>query len=386
MKKLVSLLLVLVLCAAAFVGCAKTEAPKTEEPAATEQKTEEKGEEATEAPAEESKVYKIALSNYFIGNDWRQNMEAIAELVAADPYYADRVQLDIIDCDNSPEAQTASIDAISEMGYDAIIVDAASPTGITNALKRARDKGITIVVFDQVIEDDSFVCIECDWKYVAETSAKFIAAACGGEGNYVMDRGLVGSVVSSTLYDNAVAWLDANTNMKLVAEFESEYAEGPAEQGATAAMTANPQIDAVFSQGYINSIARAFRNAGREIPVITGGGSNGTGLDVVEYGDYVCFQWECNLAGLGAMAMEYAIQIMEGNPPAENHIYQQDARYSSTNPEYGKEIGVDIAAYEVGVNVFKEYPAGFSWPVLPSDFPVQIKPEDLIDKRAAKEG
>lgn len=325
--------------------------------------------------------YKIALSNSFIGNDWRQNMQAVAEMVAADPYYADRVQLDIINCEHTPEAQTASIDSITEMGYDAILVDACSTTGIDNALKRAQDAGLKVVVFDQIVESDEFVKMECDWEYVGETCAKFIAETCGGKGNYVMDRGQSGAATAEILYDTCVNYLKENTDMVLVAEFESEYAEGPAEQGVTAAMTANSQIDAVFSQGYVACIARAFRNADKKIPVITGGGSNGTGIDVLENGDYTCLQWDCNLAGMGAMAMEQAIQMLEGNEPAEKHIVLQDAQFKSTNPELGEKIGVELIEYKDGENVFKDYSAGFSWPVLPEDFPVQIKVEDLVERQ-----
>ena len=378
MKKLVALLLV----AAMLVAFAACGAPQTPADTPADTPAEEPAADPAEPAEEGDKVYKIALSNSFIGNDWRQNMQAIAEMVAADPYYADRVTLDIINCEHTPEAQTASIDAMAEKGYDAILVDACSTTGIDNALKRAEEKGIVIVVFDQVVDTDQFVKMECDWSFVAETCAKFIAACCDNKGNYVMDRGLNGSATAKVLYDDCVAWLTDNTEMKLVAEFESEYAEGPAEQGVTAAMTANPQIDAVFSQGYVACIARAFRNAGKEIPVITGGGSNGTGIDVLENNaDYTCLQWDCNLAGMGAMAMEQAIQMLDGNMPEEKHIVMKDAVWKSTKPEIGDEIGIKIDGYEEGVNVFKDYSAGFSWPVLPADFPVQIKVEDLVERQ-----
>lgn len=370
---LIVALVMLVGCSAGTVGSAPSQGAS--EPTSTD---------APQNAAEgntEGKKWKFALSNSFIGNDWRQNMQAISEMVAADPYYADRVELDIINCEHTPEAQTASIDAMAEKGYDAILVDACSTTGIDGALKRAQDKGIVVVVFDQVVDTDEFVKMECDWAYVAQICAKFIAEACSYKGNYVMDRGLNGSATAKVLYDEAVKWLDENTDMVLVAEFESQYAEGPAEQGVTAAMTANPQIDAVFSQGYVGCIARAFRNAGRKIPVITGGGSNGTAIDVYNNGDYVCLQWDCNLAGMGAMAMEQAIQILEGNQPAEKHIIMKDAVWKSTSPEYADKIGVNVQPFQKDVNFFLDYPAGFSWPVLPEDFPVQIKVEDLVERQ-----
>ena len=378
MKKIIALVMVAVMAFSLSACAAKTE-PAANNNQAVET-TAAKEEAAADTSAKSGK-YKIALSNSFIGNDWRQNMQAIAEMVAADPYYADRVTLDIINCEHTPEAQIASIDSITELGYDAVLVDACSTTGIDSALKRAEDAGLTVVVFDQVVDTDKFVKIECDWAFVGESCAKYIAEMCGGKGNYVMDRGQSGAATAEVLYDTCVAYLNDNTDMTLVAEFESEYAEGPAEQGVTAAMAANPQIDAVFSQGYVSCIARAFRNAGKEIPVITGGGSNGTGIDVLANGDYDCLQWDCNLAGLGAVAMEQAIQMMEGNMPAEKHIIMQDAQWKSTTPEIGAKVGFEIKPYVEGENVFPDYSAGFSWPVLPADFPVQVKVEDLVERQ-----
>ena len=166
-------------------------------------------------------------------------------------------------------------------------------------------------------------------------------------------------------------------DIKIVSEFESEFAEGPAEQGVSAAMTANPQIDAVFSQGYVAVIAAAFEKAGRPIPVITGGGSNGTALSTLEY-DYPCLCWNANLAGMGAMAMNTALEILEGNPPAEKHLVLQDAVFLTTKPELADKVGVELVPFEEGVTLFKDYPPSFMWPVLPSDFPVQVKPEDVL--------
>jgi len=355
MKKIIALLLAVVLVFA-LVACAKTAAP-----------AEEKGDGK----------YKVALSNSFIGNDWRQEMQAAAALAVKDPYYADRVTLDIIDCDNTPEAQTASIDAIVEKGYDILVIDCASSTGVDNALKRAEQAGLTVVEFDSVSDSDDFYKIENDWVYVSEICAKYIAEMCGGKGNYVMDRGLNGNAIAQNLYQPCVDYLTANTDMQLVAEFEGQFAEGPAEQGITAAMTANPQIDAVFSQGYIACIARAFRNAGKAIPVITGNGMNGTGIDVVENGDYNCLQWNCNLAGIGVVAMEMAINIREGKYTGDKHVINRDVSWNATNPDIGSKIGITCQAFEDGKTYFSDKPAGLQWPVFEPDFPVQINIDDL---------
>jgi len=334
--------------------------------------------------AQPGKIWKIAMSNNFIGNDWRQNMEAIAEMAAADPYYAEQCTLDIIECDNDPEAQTASIDAIVEMGYDAIIVDSSSVTGIDNALYRAERAGLQVVVFDQVVTTDHFVKIETDWAAVALLCAEFIAEACEYKGNYVLDIGLNGSATGAIMVDAVESWMAENApDMVQVATFEGEFAEAPAEAAIASAMAANSQIDAVFSQGYVNCIARQFRNAGKEIPVITGGGANGTGIDVLQYGDYDVLSWQANMPGLGAMAMETALQMLNGQIPEEKHMYV-DAIYLSNRLDICEKMGGVLAGafdFIEGETVFSDYTAAYTHWVLPVDFPIQIDMEELIERQ-----
>lgn len=334
--------------------------------------------------AEEGKIWKIAMSNNFIGNDWRQNMEAVTQMVAADPYYANQCTVDIIECDNDPESQTASIDAIVEMGYDAILVDSSSVTGIDNALMRAEQAGLAVVVFDQVVTTDHFVKIETDWAAVARLCAEFIAEACDYKGNWVLDIGLNGSATGAAMVDAAEAWMKENApEMVEVATFEGQFAEAPAEEAIASAMAANSQIDAVFSQGYVNCIARQFRNAGKKIPVITGGGANGTGIDVLANGDYDVLQWLVNWPGLGAVAMEYALQMLNGQVPEDKHILMGGV-WLTNRKDLTDKIGGELAdAYEFieGETVFSDYtPAYEAW-VLPADFPVQINMEELVERQ-----
>lgn len=334
--------------------------------------------------AQTDKIWRIALSNNFIGNDWRQNMEAIAEMVASDPYYSSQCTLDIYDCDNDPESQTASIDAIVEMGYDAILVDSSSVTGIDNALYRAEQAGLVVVVFDQVVTTDHFVKIETDWVEVAKLCAEFIAEACDYKGNYVLDIGLNGSATGATMVDAVESWMKEHApGMVLVATFEGQFAEAPAEEGIASAMAANPQIDAVFSQGYVNCIARQFRNAGRKIPVITGGGANGTGIDVLKYGDFDVLQWLTNWSGMGAVAMEYALQMLNGQEPEEKHIYMEGV-WLSNRKDICNKIGGKIAdpfEYIEGETVYSNYTAAYENWVIPPDFPVQVDMQELIERQ-----
>ena len=83
--------------------------------------------------------YKIALSNAFMGNDWRQIMIKCAEVAATKEPYASKLDLTIINSENSAEAQSAAIDAMVEQGYNAILVDASSSSALLPSVKRAQD-------------------------------------------------------------------------------------------------------------------------------------------------------------------------------------------------------------------------------------------------------
>ena len=74
-------------------------------------------------------------------------MEAIAEYVASQEPYASRCELTIVNSENDAESQSASIDAMAAQGYDCILVDPASETGVNQAIQRACDAGIKVVVF-----------------------------------------------------------------------------------------------------------------------------------------------------------------------------------------------------------------------------------------------
>ena len=70
------------------------------------------------------KKYTIYLSNNFVGNDWRQQMERVAQVVANKPPLAGRIDLKIENAENTVQAQLNSLNNIIRAKPDAILVDA----------------------------------------------------------------------------------------------------------------------------------------------------------------------------------------------------------------------------------------------------------------------
>src|SRR6478752_3518112 len=79
---------------------------------------------ATPGHAEDKKPYTIYLSNNFVGNDWRQQMERVATVAVNKGPLKGRVDLKIENVENTIQAQINSLNNIIRQKPDAILVDA----------------------------------------------------------------------------------------------------------------------------------------------------------------------------------------------------------------------------------------------------------------------
>ena len=95
--------------------------------------------------AAEDKTYTVYLSNNFIGNDYRQQMERVAEVSVNKGPLAGRVDLRIENVENTVQAQINSLNNIIRARPDAILVDGGSAEALNPTIKKACDAGIVVV-------------------------------------------------------------------------------------------------------------------------------------------------------------------------------------------------------------------------------------------------
>ncbi len=89
-----------------------------------------------------AKVYTIYLSNNYLGNDWRGQMEHSAEVLALKGPDAGRVNLHVVNVDNTVAAQIASLNNIIQTHPDAILIDAGSNDALNSTIARGCAQGI----------------------------------------------------------------------------------------------------------------------------------------------------------------------------------------------------------------------------------------------------
>jgi ribose transport system substrate-binding protein len=317
--------------------------------------------------------YKIALSNSFMGNDWRQQMELVAQIVA-DRRYADKVDFEIVNCENTPEAQSDSIDALVLKGVDAIIIDSSSPTAINPAIERAQKAGVVIVVFDQLVKDIDTYTIGTDFVFKSRKTAEWMCKAMGEKGNICLDRGVPGYEISETFNKNFREVVATFPDVKITAEFDGMYNLGETQKKMEDVLATQTDITGV-NCSYANAIINAYKSANLPMPVIGADNYNQGMLAALD--DKAPAVFSNNIPGISALALDMAVDLLDGKKVEKTVTLHSD--WQSTLP--GIDIGVKIVPVEEGVNCWTTKPAGFMWPVLPEDYPIKVTADDATVKK-----
>ncbi|TIT47805.1 MAG: sugar ABC transporter substrate-binding protein, partial [Mesorhizobium sp.] len=220
--------------------------------------------------AEDKKPYTIYLSNNFVGNDWRQQMERVATVSVNKGPLKGRVDLKIENVENTVQAQINSLNNIIRQKPDAILVDAGSDSALNPTIKKACDAGIVVISFDQVVTEPCAFAVASDWDRIPSVMAEWMATQLGGKGNIILDRGLAGAPISAQLQQGYEKVLAKYPDIKVVGYYNGNYALGPEQSGVAALLAANPKIDGIMTQGYGSGAIQALKDAGRPIVPVVG--------------------------------------------------------------------------------------------------------------------
>ena len=219
----------------------------------------------------ETSAKKIALSNNYAGNSWRQAMltswekitgEAVAAgiVAAADPFTT---------AENQATEQAAQIQNMILQGYDAIVVNAASPTALNGAIKEACDAGIVVVSFDGIVDEPCAWRIAVDFKGMGKSEIEYLAKVMPAGGNLLEIRGLAGVFVDDAISAGIAEGVAENPQFKLVGSVHGDWAQDVAQKAVAGILPSLPEIAAVVTQGGDGyGAAQAFAAAGRPTPTI----------------------------------------------------------------------------------------------------------------------
>jgi ribose transport system substrate-binding protein len=325
-----------------------------------------------------AKKYTIYLSNNFLGNDWRQQMERVATVSAEKGPLAGRVDLKIENVENTVQAQINSLNNIIQQRPDAILVDAGSATALNPTLERACKLGILVISFDQIVTSPCAYKVESDWNAIPRVQAAWLAEQLHGKGNVFMDLGLAGAPISAQIANGYKAVLKKYPGIKVVGTFNGNYALGPEQSGVANLLSAHPDVDGIFTQGYGSGALKALQQAGHAPVPVTGFSYNSSAIDCAKTKGAKCILG-ANPAYLSSEAIKLAVDTLDGKKPKKPALVLLYTPYLTTNPTkitgYGYSTQDKIV---LGKTAFPSLAPGLTLPVTPTW--VKITPQEAAGK------
>jgi ribose transport system substrate-binding protein len=261
--------------------------------------------------------WRIAFSNNYAANSWRQQMlrdwQTGVDKAKADGQIAEAQAFTTNE--NSAAEQAAQIQNMILEGYDAIVIDAASPTALNGAVNLAAAAGIPVVCFDGIVTSPKAYVINIDFGWYGRNQVEYIANNLTKTGNILEIRGLPGTSVNDDIHNGIAAGLKKYPGLKVVGEVYGNWDEATAQKAVAGILPSLPKIDAVVDQGGDGYGAiMAFQAAGRNVPMVMMGNRYDELAIWKELKDKSGFKTfsACSQPGAVQIAMWVAVEVLNG--------------------------------------------------------------------------
>ena len=214
---------------------------------------------------------KIALSNNYAGNSWRQSMlkswDKVTSQAVKDGVVAEAPAFTT--AENQVTEQASQIQNLILQGYDAIVINAASPDALNGAVKQACDAGITVVSFDGVVTEPCAYRIAVDFQKMGEIQVDYLAKRIPDGGNLLEIRGLAGVFVDDEISAGIHKGVKNHSQFKIIGSVHGNWAQDVTQKAVAGILPSLAEVKGVVTQGGDGyGAAQAFKAAGRPTPLI----------------------------------------------------------------------------------------------------------------------
>ena len=258
--------------------------------------------------------YRIALANGYIANTWRIQMIQTAKAYAAQPDVAAKLkEFKVVSTGEDVPAQISAINNFIDAGYDAIVVNAQNTTAFGPVIKRAKEAGVVLVAFDNILDTQDAINVNVDQKGLGVLWANWLVKHIPDGGKILEVRGVAGTSVDTDRHNGIHEVLDASGKKWDVVEVVGKWDDGTAQKVSADAIAVQKHFDGITVQGGSTGTVRAFMDAGHPFVPVGGETENGFRKFCAKFaGDGL----KCSSAGTGpaqvAVAIKTAIAALEG--------------------------------------------------------------------------
>jgi ribose transport system substrate-binding protein len=223
------------------------------------------------AVAKDTSQMRIALCNNYAGNSWRQSMILSFKEVAKEAESKGIIKEAKVftTSENSATEQAALMQNLILEGYNAIVLNSASPTALNGACEAARKAGVIVVSFDGVVTAPSAWKIDFDYGDMIFDQMTYLNKRLNGKGNILEIRGIAGTSIDPNMHNGAIKGEKEYPGLKVVASVYGNWTQTVAQKAVASVLPTLPKIDGVITQGGDGyGCAMAFKAAGRPYPII----------------------------------------------------------------------------------------------------------------------
>ena len=259
--------------------------------------------------------YRIALANGYIANTWRIQMIQTAKAYAAQPEVAAKLkEFKVVSTGEDVPAQISAINNFIDSGYDAIIVNAQNPTAFGPVIKRAKEAGVILVAFDNILDTQDAINVNVDQKGLGVLWANWLIKQVPNGGKILEVKGVAGTSVDTDRHNGIHETLDASGKKWEITEVVGKWDDGVAQKATADAIATNGPFDGITAQGGDTGVVQAMIDAKHAFVPFGGETENGfRKFCAAHSGDGL----KCSSAGTGpaqvAVAIKTAIAALEGN-------------------------------------------------------------------------
>jgi len=293
--------------------------------------------------------YSLALSNSYIGNVWRTQMINMANVFVTRPDIAPLIKdWQVASSGEDVAAQISQMENMISAGAQAIIINAISPTALSPTVQRARQEGVVVVAFDNIVEAEDIVFVNEDQVEMGKRWATWLVEQMGTSGKVLMVNGVAGTSVDADRIKGAKDVFAQYPDIKIV-EVVGKWDPGTAQTVTANALAAEKDFTGVWCQGGTDGVVRAFQAAGVPIPPVAGEAENGFRKQMLALKDQFKGYSIGQSPGLVAVSIRVALDLLQGNEvPSAISVPLPEAKTEDLVP---------------GVNVFPDAPDNFFTPV-----------------------
>lgn len=258
--------------------------------------------------------YRVALANGYIANTWRIQMIKTAKAYAEQPEVKAKLkEFKVVSTGEDVAAQISAINNFIDSGYDAIVVNAQNPKAFGPVIKRARDAGVVLVAFDNILDTQDAINVNVDQKGLGVLWGKWLVDHIPNGGKVLEVRGVAGTSVDTDRHNGIHETLKASGKTWDVIEVVGKWDDPTAQKATADAIAVQKKFDGITSQGGDTGVVQAMIDA--KHPWVPIGAETENGFRTF-CGKYSAEGLKCSSAGTGpaqvAVAIKTAIDALEG--------------------------------------------------------------------------